>query len=197
MIAVQLSNEGFVRKMNFIVRQAKRPRAIMAAAGRAGANRLKRHFIDKNLHEPNKLGGKRENFWRQIAQSVQSPIVENDRAVSVHITDPRFAQKLFGGTITAKRAGALTIPETPEAYGRAASTFERETGVKLFVLSVNAHAFLAGRFGDSVQIEYLLAKSVTQQPDKTALPPIAELETVAVDAAQAALDRQLKEGGVK
>ena len=191
MIAVHFTSTGFVAKINHITSVAKNPRAVLLAGGRKAGNLIKKNFRQKDRTEPNKLGGTRQHFWRAMAASVSAPVMESPLSVSVAITDPRFRQKLLGGVITAKRAKALTIPVQKEAYGRSASVFEKETGLKLFLLKVNAHAFLAARLGDSVQIEYLLTPSVKQNPDPTALPDQHELETGVIETMQATLDRQL------
>ena len=164
----------------------------MAAAGREGANRLRKHFRQKDREEPNKLGGGREHFWLAVARSVSQPVVlASGRTVVIDITDGRFAQKLFGGTIRAKRAGALTIPQTPEAYGRAASVFEHETGLKLFLLGTEFSGRLMAQVGNRVVTEYLLRQSVQQPKDATALPPQAEFEAGVIERAQAASARQI------
>jgi hypothetical protein len=120
----------------------------------------------------------------------------------VTIRDRRFAQKLYGGTITPKNADALTIPESPEAYGRTAGTFEAETGLKLFVVKIGGtkandfeNAILAahenGKSGFTV--EYLLTKSVTQQADADALPDMRLLETAILARADSFLSHQSPE----
>lgn len=82
--------------------------------------------------------------------------------MSVSITHPAFAQKLFGGPIVAKRAKSLTIPVEERAYGRTASTFEHETGLKLFFLktgkSAFANAVLATQEKGGLTVEYVLKK---------------------------------------
>jgi hypothetical protein len=195
-IGVHFSNDGFVRKFTRTVRTARNPRQVMLAAGRRGANELKAHFREKHRSEPNKLGGKRENFWLQIGRSVNAPVVESPLRVSVAITDSRFAQKLFGGVIRAKRVRNLAIPRTPDAYGRAPATFERETGLKLFLLpSEFGGGRLAAMVGNAVVVQYLLRPSVRQKKDPTALPPQDQLEAAVYETARQTLDRQLRQGG--
>jgi hypothetical protein len=130
--------------------------------------------------------GKRTNFWLQVMRSVQTPTlpVSGTPAV-VSINDPRFAQKLYGGPIVAKRAKALTIPVSPEAYGRTAAVLEQEKGIKLFAiwqkggggLLVQSILKRAGKSSGcqtpvhgGLIVHYLLRKSVYQQPDPKALP---------------------------
>lgn len=189
----------FKAEFNRIYQAAKKPEAILRVAGREVANQLKRHFRTKDRTEPNKLGGKRQHFWLQVARSVQNPQLENPTTISVTISDPRFAQKLFGGKITAKAAGALTIPVEKRAYGRSAATFERETGLKLILIKTgnspfgNAVLAVADKKakGRGLTVEYILTKSVDQKADTTALPEKTALEAAIIARSQVALDRQI------
>lgn len=199
MITARIDSAAFVRDFQAIIAQARRPRAVLMAAGRAGRNELVKHFRQKNRDNPNKLGGKRQNFWNAVASSTQTPIPnEGNNSVTVSITDPRFAQKLFGGTIRAKRVRNLAIPLTPEAYGRSPRTFEAETGLKLIFIRTRGGGILGTRrseYSQFLQVEYLLKPSVTQQADPTALPDHQRLADVVTQAAQSALDRQLQQPG--
>jgi hypothetical protein len=132
-----------------------------------------------------------------MAWSVQAPVQESPTTISVSISDPRFAQKLFGGPITAKAAGALTIPVEEKAYGRTTSTFERETGLKLFLIRSGKGAFQNALLavkdpdGRGFTVEYLLTKSVTQSADPEALPDKTALEQAILARSQRILDRQI------
>lgn len=159
---------------------------------------MRRHFLQKDKTDANKIApDRRQHLWQQFAHAVQAPIVDPaGNRVYIAVNHPIIAQKVFGGTITAKRVQNLSIPETPEAYGRAPSVFERETGLKLIFIRSTDHAVLAARIDrDSpfLQVEYLLTPSVHQDPDPTALPDPATMENAIVKASQSALDRQLKE----
>lgn len=198
MIGLRIDESGFVEKMDDILEQAKRPEAVLAAAGREGANQLRSHFLQKDRTNVNKLApDRRQHLWQQIAHAVESPIVDAEgRKVTIFIHHPIIAQKIFGGTITAKRVQNLSIPESPEAYGRAPAVFEHETGLKLIFVKTGDHAVLAARINDgskALQVEYLLTPSVHQNPDPTALPDMDKLKAAVVDRAQKVLDRQLEE----
>lgn len=198
MITVQVSNAAFNKQFGQLLSQTKNPTGMLMVVGRELANTLKEHFRKKEQQEPNKLSPRREHFWLQVGRSVQNPEQTGYNSVSVTISDPRFAQKVFGGTITAKRAGALTIPVSERAYGRTASTFERETGLKLILIKTGGsksngfeNAVLAAKVNGGLEVEYLLTKSVTQQPDPTALPDENEIKRRAIERAQKYLDREL------
>lgn len=195
-IQVNIDSSGADTKLRRLFDVARKPGPLLTALGRTARNELVGHFRHKHKVNPNKLGGRRQNFWLKIARSTNAPKVNAaDRSVTVAITDPRFGHKLFGGVIRAKRVKFLTIPLTPEAYGRSARTFEAETGKSLFFLwdddgGVLAHADDPG----NVTAHFLLRRSVNQKADPTALPDmgpnspfLAALET----SAESALQRQL------
>lgn len=194
MIAAVIDNSGLQAKLARVMGAARNPTAIMKAVGREAANQLKTHFRDKNRSEANRLGGPRQNFWDGVAKSVQSPVVDaTGRAAMISITHPAYAQKLYGGTIRAKRGKFLTIPQTPEAYGRYPATFERETGQQLFFVKTARAGVLARRIENAgLQVEYLLTPSVNQEADPTAFPDEAELASALATRADAALQRQLE-----
>jgi hypothetical protein len=203
MIRFTFQDAAFQRKLGKIVVLAKNPVAILMAGGREVANQLKKHFRDKDRSSGNKLSDRRSHFWLQVAQSVTQPQQTGYNAIGVSVTDPRFAHKVYGdsppsGPIRAKNAGALTIPVEERAYGRSAATFERETGLKLFLVHSGHGKFeellLAVKDDPKSQfftVEYILTKSVTQQADTTALPDKTMLQTVILLRAQKVLDSQL------
>lgn len=199
MIAFNIDRIGFEHDFRAILEKTRRPQAVLAAAGREGANQLREHFLEKDRTDANKIApDRRQHLWQQIAHAVQAPVVdEYGNKVTIAINHPIIAQKVFGGPITAKRVRNLSIPESDEAYGRAPSVFERETGLKLIFIQANGHAFLAARVDPNskfLQVEYLLTPSVNQKPDATALPDEQELADAVISRAQKVLDRQLEEG---
>jgi len=198
MLTIHFDDHGTVNKLEQLHGQARNPRQMMLACGRELGNQLKQHYQIRDRNQSNKLGGKREHFWLQVANSVQAPIVDaSGLVVSVSINDPRIAQKVFGGTITAKRAGALTIPQTPEAYGRAASTFEQETGFTLFLVKTQRGAALAiAAANGGITIEYILTPSVTQDADPDALPRTELLQAAVEKRGQEVVDRQIRDLGL-
>ena len=61
------------------------------------------------------------HFYRQAGDSVSTGAVPQGAAVS--ITQQGFRQRLQGGTIRARNARNLTLPEAPEAHGKRAGEF--------------------------------------------------------------------------
>ncbi|HEY4414477.1 MAG TPA: hypothetical protein VGO57_02200 [Verrucomicrobiae bacterium] len=143
------------------------------------------------------MSQRRTHFWLEVGRSVQQPVMENPTTISVTISDPRFAQKLFGGQIIAKNAGALTLPVEERAYGRTTRTFEQETGLKLTLIVTgkglfeNAVLAVKEKGQPGFTVEYVLTKSVNQKADRNALPLKSTLETAILQRSEKVLARQI------
>jgi hypothetical protein len=176
-----------------LINSIENPAPGLIMAGRAVAKLLRKHYEQKHANEPNKLGGKRQNFWLRVKHGVNEPRQTAPDQVTVSVSDPAIMQKIKGGTISAKRATMLTIPVDPRAYGRAASVLEHELGIKLVLVAKSGRAFLAGRItkgkGSGLRVFYVLKKSVNQRPDPTALPPEEQITQTATDAFNAWIKR--------
>jgi hypothetical protein len=191
MITLRLTHDDLTPALGLMAAAAKRPRAIFAAAGRAVTNLFRRHLRELDATRPNKLGGERQHFWLALSRSVNLGSL-SDTGATVVISDPRAAQKHFGGTITAKRAKNLAIPVNAAAYGRSPAVLEQELGIKLFAWKGKLMGQLGGK-EQGVTVYYILKPSVTQGPDPEGgiLPEESEIKTVAIEAGQAALERQM------
>jgi hypothetical protein len=86
---------------------------------------------------------------------------------------PYYRFKVTGGTITPRRAKALTIPMLPEAVGRTAKEYETDTGNRLF--TIKGKKALFRKDGDSVRVVYALVARVKQDPWPRALPETERL----------------------
>ncbi len=178
-------------------------RALLTTLGQAGGQMLKNHFFGLDSSMPNKMGGKRSHFWRQVGESVGKVPAVGDSQVTITVNDPRIAQKVKGGDITPKARLWLTIPVDQEAYGMSAHEFEQETGRKLVFISRGpALAFLAEvslnrtEFDDenaphkgnktvqNLKIIFVLKKHVHQNPTPGALPSDAKWQAALDKAAQ-------------
>jgi hypothetical protein len=191
MISIRIDATSAQEQLDRILGATRNPRRIYAAGGAAVRNRLVAHYREKQRTGPNKLGGKRTNFWLQVGRSVQIPQIGTDR-VTVSINHPAIAQKVYGGDIRAKRVKNLAIPVDPEAYGRAPAVFEKETGLELSFVKANGKAFLSTSDAAGFKVRYLLTPRVKQAPDPTALPRTEDILTAFVTQAQAALDRETR-----
>ncbi len=194
MITLSFNDTKFQAEFSRKITAAKNPRAILMSSGRTVGNLLKRHFRQKDKSEANRLSERRSHFWLAVSRTVQNPYVLGN-TVTVTVNHPAIAQKVFGGPIRAKAAGALTIPVEERAYDRSTHTFEQETGLKLFLVKTGkgpfANAVLAVKEGKGITVEYILTKSVTQKADTDALPPKSQLEAAILMRAQKTLDRQM------
>ncbi len=194
-LSITLTDSGVVAQLNKLTAKLRNPRPVAVAVGREGVRQLKRHFIHKDRTEPNRLGGRRQHFWRKVSQSVQAPVISATAStVVISVTDARFAQKVHGGVIIAKRARMLTIPASREADGRNASTFEAETGLKLFLIRTGKGRFrnavlATNRGGKQLQVEYVLTRSVRQAPDQTALPERGRFKAALLERARITVER--------
>ncbi len=171
-------------QLRALIRTIENPIPGLMDAGRAVASVLRAHYREKHAKEPNKLGGKRQNYWLGVRHSVNNPKPSGAAQVTVSISHLSIMQKIKGGTITATRASMLTIPVDKEAYGRRASVLEHELNLKLFVFTKDGRAYLAGRSDSAapLRVFYVLKKSVTQKPDPTALPPEQTIRDTATKA---------------
>lgn len=157
------------------------------AMGRGLANALKGHFRARNADSPNKLGGKRTNFWSRVAQGVQNPVVDTN-SVSVTVSHPAIRHKFTGGTIKAKPGKALAIPVHPAAHGKSPRVFDN---LSLLIVGTKKTAVLAkkergkGRFTTF----YVLKKQVTQDKDPRTLPSDAAMLAAAATAGRIFLRR--------
>lgn len=171
----------------------------LTIAGRAGMGIVQRHLREKNEANPNKLGGRRSNFWAEVARSVfvSKATAQN---VTISIGHPAIGIRYHGGTIVPKRVKFLTIPLVPEAYGKTALTYESnvaalalrsksparrargeqisaalrsgQRGGALFPVRTKAGKLvLAEHTSDGgMRPVFALVRSVKINPDKTALP---------------------------
>lgn len=197
MIRYNVGSNSFNKDFGTVLSRAKNPTGMLKASGRELGNLLKRHFREKDRSNKNKLGGRRQHLWLQIAGSVQNPVQTGFNSVSVSINHPTIGQKVFGGPIIAKRAKNLTIPQTDEAYGRTAATFEHETGRKLIFLKQNDNLLLASKIGQSsrLQVEYVLTPRVIQRPDPTALPTKQQMEDAVISRGRKYLESEAAKEG--
>ncbi|WP_353566203.1 hypothetical protein [Haloferula sargassicola] len=187
------------------------------------ANELKKHWKAKNA-TPNKLGGKRTNFWATAAGNTTIDEV-TDEGATVKVggdSGQNIRIHLFGGTIKPKVAKFLTIPLVAEAHGLAARSYERETGRKLFAVVRESGGFLFERnakgadrstLGDRearvkgrknaialkertpLRPVYLLRKRATIDKDLDAIPKEADLAAALEKRANAWFSRQQRRKG--
>lgn len=178
-IAISFEVQDTGTKILRTVSQAIQPARIGPIIGRSANNTIREHLFGVNASRPNKLGGKRTNYYAQAARATQFQM-QGD-AVIVSINQIGIAQRYFGGKITPKTAKFLAIPASPIAHGKRPREFAGLVvlwSIKThqpFALAVGARAYADGKRVKNIsnkegEILFWLKKSVTQAPDKTVLP---------------------------
>lgn len=170
MITIRLNKDEVTPHLRKLLRQAGTNGPLAKVLGRAGANELKKHFRARNASSPNKLGGSRTNFWTAVGASVQNPNILPGRIV-ISINHPAIAQKVYGGTISAKKLKNLAIPIHPKAHGKSPRVF---TNLQ-FAMTRAGTSLLGLRENGGIIWLYVLKPSVHQDRDPEALPKDATM----------------------
>ena len=160
--------------------------------GRTLAQVIRDHFVqlsfDRAHHQSaQSLGAAPTGFYERARQGVQQPELESG-GVSVSINKEGLAQRVFGGTISAKPGGYLTIPARTDTYGHRASEFPN---LRLIVFGETGLAALVDKNEPAHEgtVYFWLVRSVTQSPDPTVLPSDAEMVDPAIENAQRYIER--------
>jgi len=158
------------------------PEDALLGAGNGVKTLLQAHYRDKNQNEPNRIGGKRQNFWADVGRSVRGPVSEGGR-IKVEITHVAIHQKIEGGKIKARRYKHLAIPIHKESYGKFVKPFERETGIELFFVEIKGTKFFASRSSGKFELYYVLKEQIKQDPWPGSLPTERQISQAAHDGA--------------
>lgn len=164
---------------------------VRLQVGRAVAETIRTHFSqlanDQAHHQiARSLGAAPTGFYERAAGAVQSPQLEGTDQISISIDHQGLAQRLFGGTISAKPGSWLTIPARAEYYGERA----RDQADLQFIVFPSGLAALIQEDEEKHEglVAYWLVKSVHQDKDPTVLPS----EDKMLDPALAEVSRQLE-----
>jgi hypothetical protein len=175
---------------------------------RSVATLTRQHLFDLNA-ERHKYG---RNYYAQAARSVNSRLVPQGGAIS--ITQVGFRQRRFGGPIKPKAPRKyLTIPASPEAYGKRASEFpDLDFGMGLDA-NGNLRPALIRRASTAIKFVrrkrrdgtikttvkatevrggealFWLVRSVNQNPDPSVLPPEPLMVATAIEHGKRRLRR--------
>ena len=146
----------------------------------AGGWRGKR-YLGTSRNDGSSFGSDVARGWSFQDADAKGATISNDATY--------YAHKVRGGTITPKRAKALTIPIVPEARGLYASVYQQNTGRRLFTIRGKNALFeriasitmgARGRRNapgatpirtNKIRAVYALVRSLTQPPWPGALPP--------------------------
>lgn len=214
MIAIRIDSSPIAR----LVSQAQaigQDAELLNVGARGLAEKLRSFFGLLDQSRPNAMGGTRTHFWGKVRRSVQNPVV-TPPAAEVSINHLGFAQRLFGGFIRPVTRKFLTIPASPEAYGKTAGEFRgrlrfgfaenRYGSLSPALLTSDSSTVRLGRkrkdgsrkFSGKARpglVMFWLVKQVYQRPDPTVLPSAEELEAAAVVPMENYLARKLNSGG--
>lgn len=207
-IAIPIDVKETGSKVFHAIGQALQPAKIGPIIGRSATNTIRTHLFGVNNSRPNKLGGRRTNYYGQAARSTQFQM-QGDTVV-VSINQIGIAQRYFGGTIKPKTAKFLAIPVHPAAHGKRPREFDLEVvfgeGGRPIALATKKTSDVrlrqtkrgkvtrsnVTRFGE---IMFRLVKSVTQQPDPTVLPYDEQIEAGIDRDVGSYLDRTTQRAG--
>lgn len=174
MISLKLDKDEVTPHLRKLLKQAETNGPLARVLGRAASNEIKKHFRARNSSSPNKLGGSRTNFWTAVGSSVQSPKPASGK-ILIPITHPAISQKVFGGTIRARKSKNLSIPIHAAAHGKSPRVFSN----LVFAISRRGNELLGQLVGVKLLGQlvggimrwlYVLKPSITQRPDPNALP---------------------------
>lgn len=171
--------------------QAIAPARLHAVMGRAALNLVVNHLRSRN-QTPNRLGGRRTNYYSRAADATS--MRHDETAATIAVSQVGFRLHYRGGTVVPVNRRALTIPIHAAAHGRRASEFPG-------IFRVNPEggspdALLADKpvEGGPLRFLYVLKKSVTLQADPSVLPSEAGIRRDAVAAVERFLARQIPPG---
>jgi hypothetical protein len=196
-IQIQVETTGAKKWLLNMLAGMVNPEPLLLLVGRSLTNSTKAHYRILHDQNPNKMGGKRQNFWLGVADSVNQPAVSGT-SVTVNISHPIIAHKAglgpAKGVITPKRKKWLAIPATKATYGLSPLSYESGTGATRELRFVQFSPELAGlmeslrtgpKGGKVWSVAFWLRKSVTQKPFPKALPSQEFLEPGIQEAADA------------
>lgn len=163
-----------------VVSKLRRPEALVLPVARQAANLLRRHYRKLEQTAPNKMGGVRTHWWRQVHDSVHNPIMVSATAAAVAITQPGVVLRLKGGTVRPKQARALAIPVNRISYGVWARDWAfQHPDRPLFKIKGPRGTYLAAKAGEGSKrlvVLYRLATRAEIPPDPRVLPEAQEFQ---------------------
>jgi len=184
-------------KLGKLSRALKDRASINNATSEAVATLVRTHFRAYGADKKNKFG-RPSTFWQRMTKSVRNEYTPTMSAVSM--ARP-IAQKYFGGPIRPTGGRKfLTIPVSPESYGKSARSFHGLFVFRYADMGKNGQAYLAKsnrkvvlsthsgpQKKEKITLLYLLKSFVVQKGDKSVLPTAAKIGAAMADAIKAYL----------
>jgi len=198
-LSIRLDRDS-VRPALQSLRAALGPERLHAAIGTEVKRLIQSHLLTLGT---NKRGWPTTNFWARAAKATSD---ESDaRSATVSINQIGVRQRYYGGTITPTRRRFLTIPISPEAYGKTASDFpnsflittkkgayivQRGESISAAgnVVKSRGRGFAAKRVVAALEFLFKLSRGVTQEPDPNVLPSEEAITAAALTAVRRNLD---------
>jgi hypothetical protein len=158
--------------------RAEHPRVMMEAGAKAVQVDITKHLRTLQARG-NEMGWPSQKFFAGGPNSVEKNVgiaSVTDKSAVITIADPRFIHRITGGTVTAKRAGALTVPLTAEAGALSGKGSLRQSAPWLKLIKTPKGAFLVKVFAARApEFMFLLLKSVTHSPHPNEAPDVKRL----------------------
>lgn len=158
------------------------------------------HFLSMNAVRPNKLGGKRTDYWSRAAS--ETYVSNSGPEVVVQVRQVGVRRHLLGGPpitpkgtseITGRAIKFLTIPIHPSAHGRTVGQL-RAQGVNLYPAGGAIRQQIGDKRAESDPKLFALAKRTkAAQPDPSVIPTVDEIARAA-DEALNELREAIKDG---
>ena len=192
---LSLTKDTVTPDLKRLLREVDRPQSLFEAGAKTAQRFITRHLRDLEARG-NKKGWPSQHFFAGGKNAVEKNVgiaSVTPKSAVITIADVRFVHRILGGTVTPKRAGALAIPLTAEAYGLAGKGTLRESMPGLILFRTARGAFLgkstmqkvAGRKGlkrQQIKALFILLKSVTHKPHPNELPDQARMGAEIHDA---------------
>ena len=157
-------------ELNKLIDGMRNKRPMMYAAGKAAEKAMKAYYAKL---PNNRKGFPSRGFWVTEGVKKTQLVSYDEHAATIVVDSVAMAHRFYGGTVYPKRAKALAIPITAEAY-QAASPIRFPRPLTLVVRKNRPPLLIeTGIIGQSTAwtIHYVLLKSVTHKADKRAMPP--------------------------
>lgn len=159
------------------------------------------HFIAINSSKPNKLGGRRTNYWLMVGEESRTTVSGN--GVSIVFPTIGFRRHVLGGPpirpsgrtseITGKPIRFLTIPKHPAAHGQTVAKL-RAQGINLYRDGGALKRSENGQRSENDPVYFVLAKQTKAAAPNPSLLPSNESLIKAAEEAVADLEAAIKAG---
>ena len=174
-ITITKITDGITPDMRKKLLALQNRRPLLRAAAQGAMDAMRAHY--RGL-PPNQRGFPSLNFWeKEGARKVALAEVTNNSATVV-VDSVAMGHRFTGGTVRPKRAGALSIPLSPEAYQAGSASLFPQPLTMVNRPGKPPLLVETGLIGKSKawKPHYALLKSVTHQPDPRAWPPREKVE---------------------